>query len=60
VVTRLNRELNNVVRDPDVVATLARSGAEVTTGTPAQFAQVIRAEHEAWKAVIQRAGIKSE
>jgi tripartite-type tricarboxylate transporter receptor subunit TctC len=60
VVTRLNRELNNAVRDPEVVAILARSGAEVTNGTPTQFAQVIRAEHEAWKAVIQRAGIKSE
>lgn len=60
VVARLNRELGAVVKDSEVIATLARSGAEVVSGTPAQFAQVIRAEHEAWKAVIQRAGIKSE
>jgi tripartite-type tricarboxylate transporter receptor subunit TctC len=60
VVNRLNRELGNIVKDPEVVAALARSGAEVTSGTPAQFAQVIRSEHENWKAVIQRAGIKPE
>ena len=60
IVTRLNRELNAITRDPEVISTLARSGAEVINGTPAQFAQVIRSEHDAWKAVIQRAGIKSE
>ncbi len=60
IVARLNRELTAIVKDPEVVTTLARSGAEVVSGTPAQFGQVIRAEHDAWKAVIQRAGIKSE
>ncbi len=60
VVARLNRELGNIVKDPEVISTLARSGAEVVSGTPAQFAQVIRAEHDNWKAVIQRAGIKAE
>jgi len=60
IVARLNRELTAIVKEPEVVTTLARSGAEVVSGTPAQFGQVIRAEHDAWKAVIQRAGIKSE
>ena len=60
IVARLNRELNAIVKDPEVVAALARSGAEVAGGTPAQFGQVIRDEHDAWKAVIQRAGIKAD
>jgi tripartite-type tricarboxylate transporter receptor subunit TctC len=60
IVARLNRELNAIVKDPEVVSTLARSGGEVVGSTPAQFATVIRGEHDAWKAVIQRAGIKSE
>ncbi|MBK6469617.1 MAG: tripartite tricarboxylate transporter substrate binding protein [Betaproteobacteria bacterium] len=60
IVARLNRELNTIVKDPEVVATLARSGAEVVGSTPAQFGKVIRDEHDAWKAVIQRAGIKSD
>ncbi len=60
LVARLNRELGNIVKDPEVISALARSGAEVVSATPAQFAQVIRAEHEDWKAVIRRAGIKAE
>ncbi len=60
IVARLNRELNAIARDPDVISTLARSGAEVVSGTPAQFTQVIRSEHDAWKALILRAGIKPE
>ena len=60
VVARLNRELGAIVKDPEVISTLARSVAEVVSSTSAQFAQVIRAEHEAWKAVIQRAGIKAD
>ena len=60
IVARLNRELGTIVKDPEVVATLARSGAEVVGSTPAQFGKVIRDEHDAWKAVIQRAGIKSD
>ena len=60
IVARLNRELSTIVKDPEVVAALAKSGAEVAGGTPAQFGKVIRDEHDAWKAVIQRAGIKAE
>jgi tripartite-type tricarboxylate transporter receptor subunit TctC len=60
VVARLNRELNAIVKDPEVVTTLARSGAEAVGSTPAQFGKVIRDEHDNWKAVIQRAGIKAE
>ena len=60
VVARLNRELNAIVKDPEVVAALARSGAEVAGSTPAQFTKTIRDEYDNWKAVIQRAGIKPE
>ena len=35
-------------------------GADPAGGTPEAFAKVIRDEHESWKAVIQRAGIKAE
>ena len=60
VVARLNRELNAIVKDPEVIAALARSGAEVAGSTPAQFSKTIRDEYDSWKAVIQRAGIKPE
>jgi len=60
VVERVNRELNALVRTPEVQDRLKSLGADVASGTPAQFAQVVRDEHQSWKAVIQRAGIKPE
>jgi tripartite-type tricarboxylate transporter receptor subunit TctC len=60
VVARLNRELNTLLRAPDFVDGLDKVGAEPAGGTPEQFAKVIRDEHESWKSVIQRAGIKAE
>jgi tripartite-type tricarboxylate transporter receptor subunit TctC len=60
VVQRLNRELNAIVRAPDVIERLERSGAEPLGSTPEQFAKVIRDEYENWKLVIQRANIKAE
>ena len=60
IVQRLNRELNAVLKSPEVIDRLEKVGAEVIGGTPEQFAKVYRDEHENWKAVIQRAGIKAE
>lgn len=60
VVQRLNRELNTLMRAPDVADRLRQLGADPVTGTPEAFAKVIRDEHDSWKAVIQRAGIKAE
>ena len=60
IVQRLNRELNAVLKSPEVIDRLEKVGAEVIGSTPEQFAKVYRDEHENWKAVIQRAGIKAE
>jgi tripartite-type tricarboxylate transporter receptor subunit TctC len=60
LVERLNRELNTIVRSADVQERLKSLGADAAGGTPVQFGQVIRDEHDSWKAVIQRAGIKAE
>lgn len=60
IVARLNREVDALLRAPDVVERLDKVGAEPAGGAPAQFAKVIRDEHDSWKAVIARAGIKPE
>ena len=60
IVQRLNRELNAALKSPEVIDRLEKVGAEVVGSTPEQFAKVYRDEHENWKAVIQRAGIKAE
>ena len=60
IVQRLNRELNAALKSPEVIDRLEKVGAEVVGSTPEHFAKVYRDEHENWKAVIQRAGIKAE
>ena len=60
IVTRLHRELDSIMRAPDVIERLGKLGAEPANGTPTQFAKLYRDEYESWKAVIQRAGIKAE
>ncbi|MEI8303961.1 MAG: tripartite tricarboxylate transporter substrate binding protein [Burkholderiales bacterium] len=60
VLARLNREINAALRAPEVLERLERAGAEPAGGSPEQFARLIRADHENWKAVIKRAGIKPE
>jgi tripartite-type tricarboxylate transporter receptor subunit TctC len=60
IVGRLNRELNSMVRTADVSASLGNVGAVPASGTTEQFARLVREEHEAWKALIARAGIKAE
>lgn len=60
IVARLNRELNVIVTQPDTVERMGNFGAEPGGGTPEQFARLYRDEHESWKALILRAGIKVE
>ena len=60
IVQRLNRELNAVIRAPDVVERLEKAGAEPAGGTPEQFAKTYRDESEGWKVVIKRANIKAD
>ncbi len=60
IVSRLNREINAIVRSPEVIDILEKAGAGAAGGTPEQFAKTVRDEAESWKAVIQRAGIKAE
>lgn len=60
VVSRLNRELNVMLKAADFVEGLDKVGAEPAGGTPEQFAKTYRDESEGWKALIQRAGIKPE
>jgi tripartite-type tricarboxylate transporter receptor subunit TctC len=60
IVQRLNRELNAIVAQRDVVERMGNFGAEPGGGSPEQFAKLYREEHEGWKALIARAGIKAE
>jgi tripartite-type tricarboxylate transporter receptor subunit TctC len=58
IVSRLNRELDAVLKSPDVSGRLAEDGVITVGGTPEAFMATIRREVERWQAFIKRTGIK--
>jgi tripartite-type tricarboxylate transporter receptor subunit TctC len=60
LVARVNREVNAALKTPEVVERFFKVGADPAGGSGDQFKDVIRADHESWKALITRAGIKPE
>lgn len=60
VVARLGKELGDVMRLPDVVTRLSALGLDPAAGTPAQFADAIRRDHDLWAQLIKDSGLKIE
>ena len=60
IVARLNRELVDIMRAPDLHDKLLSAGAEPMTNTPAQFAAYIRSEIDKWAGVVRLAGISAQ
>lgn len=56
IVVRLNREINAILRTPDVKEKLAAQGAEVTGSTPEEFTALMRRDLQKWAKVT--AGLK--
>lgn len=56
IVDRMNAVLNESMRDPEVVANLAKHGLEPAPSTPEEFTAIIRAETEKWRPILARAG----
>ena len=57
VVDRINKELNVVLSDPDVIKRLGEQGSEVETSSPAELKAFVQAEVARWKKVIAAAKI---
>ena len=60
IITRLNAELIQAMRAPEMRDRLASDGAEPATGTPEQFAAFIKSEITQWTTVVRNAGITAE
>ncbi len=60
IVERLNRELNQWLREPEVVQFLGQRGAEPRGGSPADFDRFVDAELKKWREVARRAKIELE
>jgi tripartite-type tricarboxylate transporter receptor subunit TctC len=59
VVERINAEVQKILQRPDVIQKLALEGSTAAAeGTPKQFADYIRSEHQKWGALIREANIK--
>ena len=60
LVERVNRELNAVLENPDVRQRFANSGLQITGGPPADFAAVLRRDHDKYGGALRAAGVKPE
>ena len=58
--TRLNKEINAALADPEMEARLADLGAVPMPMTPAEFGKFIAAETEKWGKLIRAANIKAD
>jgi tripartite-type tricarboxylate transporter receptor subunit TctC len=60
VVTKLNAELNALIRQPEVSELLARQGMIAAGGTPERFGDLVKKELARWSRVVATAGIKAD
>ena len=60
IVTRLNREINELLNKDSVKSALAAQGLDVEPGPPEALAERIRTDIDKWRKVITQAGIKAE
>ena len=60
IIDRLNREIDSIIRQPDMAARLVQIGSDVVGGSPEDFRTFIQAEAQKWGKVIRDANIKPE
>lgn len=60
IVTRLNKEITEIMRMPDVVARMSGLGLDPATGSPEQFSTVIKKDFDQWERLIKDTGLKIE
>jgi tripartite-type tricarboxylate transporter receptor subunit TctC len=58
IITRLNREVDGILKLGDVRERIEADGAEPVGGTPEAFAAHIRKEHAKWSKVVKVSGAK--
>jgi tripartite-type tricarboxylate transporter receptor subunit TctC len=60
ITARLNREVVDILRAPDMVEQFASQGMRAQTSTPSELEARVRRDHAAWKSVIANTGLKPE
>ena len=60
VVSRLNREINTILKVPEMREQLSKQGADPRTGTPEGFAATMAKDLKKWQKVVAAAGLKPQ
>ena len=58
VIARLNREIDAILKQPDIVQKMNAQGFELVGGPPEAFGRIIRGDVERWAPVIRKLGLK--
>jgi len=60
IIDQINKALNQVLADKEIVKRMEEHGADVETSTPEQFGALVKSELTKWKSVVQRAKLTAE
>jgi tripartite-type tricarboxylate transporter receptor subunit TctC len=60
ILTKYNTEIRAIVAEPETREQLARQGLVPNTGTPEQFAKLVKDDYEKWGRIIREAHIKAD
>jgi tripartite-type tricarboxylate transporter receptor subunit TctC len=60
VIEKLNKVLNEVLRDKDIEKRIEDHGADVEGSTPEQLAALVKSELDKWKRVVQAAKLSAD
>jgi 2-methylaconitate cis-trans-isomerase PrpF/tripartite-type tricarboxylate transporter receptor subunit TctC len=60
IIEQLNKVLNQVLNDKEIVKRIEDHGADVETSTPEQFGALVKSEIVKWKAVVQKAKLTAD
>jgi len=60
IVAQLNRELNAVLKLPEVREKIERQGLEISGGTPEELGAILKEQLEVWRRALREVGIQPE
>ncbi len=59
-IDRLDKEINEILQQPEVKQRMLSMGLEITAGDQKEFQRFIQSEMQKWAGVIKDAGIKAQ
>lgn len=60
IVEQLNKALNQILNDKDIIKRIEDHGADVESSTPEQLGALVKSELTKWKGVVQKAKLTAD